>query len=78
MSEADLGTSSETAKTVKWLDSRVCDLAEEIERLREALKKITTCCSPFDLDPLQRALNAVEHCQRLARAALHAEGGGDE
>lgn len=53
----------------------------EIERLREALEKVKECCSPFDLDPLQRALNAVEHCQEIARAALHtedAEGGGDE
>jgi hypothetical protein len=52
-------------------------LLAENERQAKALEEIKVCCSPFDLDPLQRALNAVEYCQEIARAALHTDDSGD-
>ena len=45
------------------------------EKLVEALGEIDKCCSPFDRDPLQRTINAVEYCQEIARTALDGQGG---
>jgi hypothetical protein len=42
----------------------------ENTRLREALTAIAECRSRFSLDPLERAVNAAQHCMKTAKAAL--------
>jgi len=46
------------------------DAERRVARLEAALREIVECRSRFALDPLERATNAVEHCQSVARAAL--------
>lgn len=57
-------------RKIKRLRPAAARLRSENDKMREALEAIDKCCSPYSLDPLERAINAVEYCRQVARAAL--------
>jgi hypothetical protein len=51
-------------------------LLDQVQELREALEAIERCESQFSHDPLKRAVWAVEHCRKIASAAIAKVSGG--
>ena len=57
-----------------WVE-RIDELEQEVERLREALKKISVPSGAFSMDQLTHTENVIERQVQIAKDAL--DGGGD-
>ncbi len=47
-------------------------LISQSKKMLKALQAIDICKSVYRMDPLERALEAIKHCQSTARAAIAA------